>query len=373
MRTCGKSIKIQIPHLGQDIDYGYLIASEYFKTGMLVDNCGNPRIVFLPDPCVPLTGEEDCENTPLETILKGNVHVECNLSAGSMTVDDLSGNGCNLNNTDDTKIIGFEYDPEESELVLRQQNSKICDEEEQEIEELRLSTAEFAHNTIIEDFSFGEDEDGEENNLLTIRDSDEREFTVDLSKYCNENERYVAPGSYVATREGVITLPYNIETDETVEIDISEAVHGFRDMEFDRCRGILTVTTSLGDVVNITGFPTNISIEGYTAPTNFSGSIHYTIENKVIFVNCNFVVNSFVGSISTLGFLPIRLKRSAYVWLTSMHGTSYSRLNRVQLTISTDGQIQILQYQIPERVQDSFCLVFDSLDPNLLDQYCNNI
>jgi len=378
MRTCGRNVSIQIPHLGQDIDYGYLIASEYFKTGMLVDNCGNPRIVFLPDPCVPLTGEEDCEDTPLETIVKGNMHVECRLSAGSLKVDDISGNGCNLTNTDDTKIIEFEYDEEAEEIVIRQQNSKECEiEEEGEIiEEFRLSAEPFVKNTIIEDFSFGEEseiEEEDESDLLTIYDSDERTFTVDLSKYSNRDERYVAPGNYTATREGLISLPYNIETDETVEIDISEAVHGFRDMEFDRCKGILTIRTSLGDVVNVTGFPTNISIDGQVTPVNFNGAIHYTIENKVIHVNCNFYVRSTVGGFGSLGYLPIRLKRPSYVWLSSMHGTSYSRVNRVQLTINVDGEIQLRQWQRPEHVQDSFCLVFDSLDPNLLDDYCNNL
>ena len=370
-RNCSKNIHIRLPILDNEIDFGHLIASEYMKTGMLVDNCGNPRIEFLPDPCVTLTGEEECEDNPLLTKLRGNVDVECTLTVGNLKIKNPEDfDGCQIKNTDDTKIIGFKYDEEEEKIILTQQNSKICDGEEIEEENFELDVNEFLHNTIIEDFAFGLVDDNED--LLTIVDSDERMFTVDMSKYSNENERYIAPGNYEATPEGIITLPYNVETDEEVIIDVSNAVHGFEDIEFDKCTGVLTVSTNKGDVVSVGGFPTNISIDGEVVSNNFSGSIHYTIENKVITVNCNFVVNVTVGGMSHLGYLPIRLKRPVYVWLVSMHGTSYSRLNRVQITINTDGEMQLRQWQIPERVQDSFTIVFDSIDPEFLNDYCNN-
>jgi len=370
-RNCSKNIHIRLPILDNEIDFGHLIASEYMKTGMLVDNCGNPRIEFLPDPCVTLTGEEECEDNPLLTKLRGNVDVECTLTVGNLKIKNPEDfDGCQIKNTDDTKIIGFKYDEEEEKIILTQQNSKICDGEEIEEENFELDVNEFLHNTVIEDFDFGLVDDNED--LLTIVDSDERMFTVDMSKYSNENDRFIAPGNYEATPDGIITLPYNVETDEEVVIDISDAVHGFEDIEFDKCTGVLTVTTNKGDVVSIGGFPTNISLEGEVVSSNFSGSIHYSIENKVITVNCNFHLNVTVGGVNNIGKLPIRLKRPVFVWLTSMHGTSYSRLNRVQITINTDGEMQLRQWQIPERVQDSFTIVFDSIDPEFLNDYCNN-
>jgi len=365
--------------MDNEVDWGHLTASRYMKTGMLVDNCGNPRVVFLPDPCVPLTGEEECEDNPLMTELKGNVHVECHLSAGSMQVDELSGNGCKINNTDDTKIIGFEHIERENEegemegmLVLKQQNSKVCEGEEFEEEVFEISTAPFTQNTVIEDFSFDIDEEtGEETDLLTILDSDGNTFTADLSKYNNNTDRYVAPGEYEATPEGIIELPYSVETEDKVIIDISQAVHGFRDMDFDRCRGVLTVRTSLGDLVEIEGFPTNISMEGRVDTTGMSGTIYWKIENKTIMVNCNFNAVVPVGNIASIGFLPIRLKREVAVWLTSMHGTSYTNLSRVQITVTTNGEMQLRQSQVPERIQDSFVILFDSIKEEYLDEYCN--
>ena len=391
MKRCSKNIHIKLPVLDNEIDFGQLIASGYFKTGMIVDNCGNPRIIFLPDPCVSLTGEEECDENPLLTVIKGSVEIECDLFVKNLKVDNLSGNGCNLVNTDDTKVITFEYDSEEQIIVLEQQNTKKCldadgEEIEQEVERFELPVDEFVKNTIIEDFAFGlveniddqeiSEDDGDED-LLSILDSEGRIFTVDMSKYTNKDERYVAPGEYEATEDGIIELPYNIEVlnedgeIEKVVIDISNALHSFDGIEYDKCAGTLTVTTNKGDVVEVTGLPTNISIEGEIPQDHFSGTIFYKIENKVMNVICDFAVNVLVGAKSTLGFLPIKLKRPTHVWLTSMHGTMYSRVGHVQITIAEDGEMQLNQWQIPERIQDSFCIIIDEINQELLDEYCD--
>jgi hypothetical protein len=354
-----------------DIDYGHLIASDYIKTGKIVDNCGNIRVEFLPDPCVPLTGEETCEDNPLLTKIKGSVEIECELIVDSIKIknEDENGiDGCLIKNTDDTKVIGFRYDAEEEKILLIQKNSKICGEEEIPEEIFELPISEFDHNTVIEDFNFGLVDDNED--LLSIVDSDGRIFTVDMSKYSNLNDRYVAPGNYEATPEGLITLPYSTETDERVVIDISNAVHGFSNIDYDRCKGILTVTSDKGDVVSVEGLPTNVSLEGEVVSSNFTGSIRYRIENKVMTVNCDFTVNQLVGGLSYLGRLPIKLNRSVPVWLVSMHGTLYSRLNYIQLTIDTTGEILLRQWQIPEHVQDSFTIIIDGVDAELLEDIC---
>ena len=367
-RNCSRQININLP-LSNDIDYGHLDASEYLKTGMIVDNCGNPRIEFLPDPCVPLTGEETCEDNPLLTKIKGNVDVECNLTAGSIHVEELTGNGCHLNNTDDTKIIGFEYDSDTESILLIQKNSKICEgDDEPENEIFDLPIEEFVHNTTIEDFDFGIVDDNDD--LLTIVDSDERMFTVDLSKYTNKDERYIKPGDYEATLDGMIELPYNTDTDEKVTIDISNAIHDIRDLTFDKCNGVLSITTK-NEIVSIEGLQTNFLLKGEVESNMFSGSIRYVINNNIINVICDFSVHSPVGGINTLGYLPVKLEKPVYKWLVSMHGTLYSHLNHVQLTIATDGEIQLRQRQAPERVQDSMVFVFDSLNTDMIgDDYC---
>ena len=165
-------------------------------------------------------------------------------------------------------------------------------------------------------------------------------------------------------------------------IDISNAVKPIVSGEYDPCKGEMTLCQSNGKCVTIENLPTNVNATGRVALNpEWSGEVFYHIRGNTIMVSVNVELSAYTSFPPsnympyTLGRLPVKLwdpeptnmarDTYTYKYLVSHSARSSEFINHVQLGITTDGVMKVTQWAIPERIQDSFCLVFESADETI--------
>jgi hypothetical protein len=235
---------------------------------------------------------------------------------------DLIGNGCEVTNTDNTELIDFIYHPDNKynvnpspdavpggELELITQNTKDCGTVIPP-EHFTLNTDEFTHNTWVSSFEFVPTPDSDE---LVLKDTDGREYSVDLEKYNNKQETYIEEGT--CSTDGIISMDYNTQSPlygQQVKIDISAAMRTISYTEYDKCTGKLTLCHDNGECIVTEGLPTNINImDELPLGGEWSGHVYFHIRDNVIMVNVNVALgNSWPWNNVTpskLGKLPVNL------------------------------------------------------------------
>jgi len=267
-------------------------------------------------------------------------------------------------------------------LVLTTVNTKNCPNMPDTHKLWSINTEPFTHNTKNEFFGFVPP--GSDN--LVLRDTDGDELSVDLNKY----NTYIADGW--CSNDGIITLEYNPESplypDKQVIVDISNAIHTIETAEYDPCKGEMLLCHDNGECVLMDNLPINVDIAGeVTLKPEWSGKVFYHIRSNVIMVSVNVELSQFTqfppGNFMPveLGRLPVKLfdyidndnlavDTYTYKYLVSHSSKSMGFINHVQLGISIDGIMRITQWQVPERIQDSFCLVISEIDKSVTQNLC---
>lgn len=381
------NIIYSIPPFDSDDDLIDLKASNSITTHTIKDTCNNERIVF---PCNPddcgCDGCEDGENPCKDkcTQFKTDVCIEGDLSADDIHANKFYGDGCNVENTDDTKVTSFEYTSDDNLITLKTYNEAceckdvdpkpVCNENI-----FTIDTEPFEHDTKVVDFKLPVDSD-----ILCITtrdeiDNSEEEFCVDLERYNNKNEQFVVKGD--CSNDGIITFCYNLPEKDCFEVDISNAVHGIpADGEYNKCTGDLTLIADNGNTLVIDGFPVNYTYVGeIPLQPEWGGHVYYYIKGNSIMVNVNVQLSSNIDPYpgnnlmpSYLGKLPVNFPDFViYKWLHSFWALSDSHVKHIQLKITPDGMMYVSQYTIPEIIQDSFTLLFTDITDPLICQNSN--
>jgi hypothetical protein len=330
-----------------------------------------------------------CEDLPttIEGGLVVNGDLETNditandITAKNITADEFIGNGCGITNTDNQEVDEFYHDLVDEELVLTTINTKDCPGMPNTPKRWAVDVKPFTHNTKNEFFGF---EPSGSNNLV-LRDTDGDELSVSLDKF----DTYIADGN--CTDDGIISLDYNPSSPlypQQVIVDISNAVHTIESAEYDPCKGEMLLCHDNGECVLMDNLPVNVDVAGeIPLGPEWSGKVFYHIRSNVIMVSVNVQLTAFTtfppGAFMPieLGRLPVKLydyidtdnlavDTYTYKYLVSHSAMSTGFINHVQLGISIDGIMRITQWQTPERIQDSFCLVISEIDDSVTGGIC---
>jgi hypothetical protein len=320
-----------------------------------------------------------CDDSPIT--IEGDLVVNGNITGNTITANHFIGDGCGITNTDDHNIKHFYHDIENDLLVLTSENKKVCPDSDDTSTIFSINTKPFTHNTKNISLEF-EPYDSDD---LVLTDSDGDKLSVNLEKYNTKiNETFVADGN--CSDDGLITLDYNPTSPlypKQVEIDISNAINSLQNGSYDPCTGELTLFNNKGNII-IDNFPKNINAFGQVVlKPEWSGYVYYHIQGNVIMVSINVELSQFTqfppGNFRPieLGRLPIRLvdyrsdddlavNTYTYKYLVSHSSKSMGFINHVQLGIALNGVMRITQWQVPERIQDSFCLVIKDIDKDII-------
>jgi len=190
-------------------------------TAQILDQCGN-LVMTLPCSKEECTVDNACCSNPTTIygtldVTPGQTGTACgdgNIIANKIIANSLQGDGSNITGTDDTIVTSFQYNALFDRLELQIANPNNPDSERT----FTVQTDMFTHNTVITNFDYEQ----QNSNTLVLKDSDNNEWSVDLSKFVYDGETFIAGAS--CDEFGHFKMWYNRPEMSKINVDISPAI-----------------------------------------------------------------------------------------------------------------------------------------------------